>query len=742
MQLFRHRPLLLFLSVLLAGFTLYGATNGKWRAGLCLSAGCLAFLILIYCFIRNSKRRLAGAAVAVLLLSFLFSHLYFDLAFRADKRFSGTVRVCAVVTKIDYAEEYGGSFYVRTDCINETTFSHYRLYVCAEDCDVRDLLVGDRITFSALLTPTQADPDRSYLAGRGISAAVILQDPPEITEQNVVLPEIFFSSIRESLARYTDTVTEEEGAALLSALLLGEKSQLPAAVTLDFTRIGIRHLLALSGLHLSVLALGLTAILRLLRLGKRARLVTLCIFTLFYMALTGFSPSIVRAGIMVILPALLFLSGYPHDGLTTLSVAIFLIVLVTPYAVLDLSLWLSALATFGILLMPSAPRRKNPLLRFLSRPLSALAVSFFALGFTVTITAFSFDTLSLLSPLSTLIFGFLAEIYLYLGILTLVLGKWLPIGKLLSSAAHGIFRLAGIFSDLPGITAGTHFTAVRILVTLLALGLTFFLIFPVRHKRIAVTALSLLFLSVFAVAGIQTHALTRTGEITYRAIGTDEYLLIRSGGKNTLVDMSRTTVSDAGTLADQFAAENVTEIDCYILTEYTACSYAGIRQLGRRFLIRELILPEPENEEEGALYARLCETLAAARTVVRTTETGEITQAGDIRVSALCRRVYGEEGGLILLLLTENRKYAYFSREAVNNETASVARDIVSDADAVIFGARGRQHHAPFFLPDLSERPGVILLCGDSVSLSRAETETLARRGALVMAPARYVLTP
>ena len=138
---------------------------------------------------------------------------------------------------------------------------------------------------------------------------------------------------------------------MLKALLIGDKDDLDAGLKRDFRRLGISHILAISGTHFSVL-LGMAAmLLRLLRLNKKQIYVLLLPLALLYMGISGFSPSVCRAGIMAMLSYLAFLLGRTRDACTALFVAVCALIACHPYAVLDVGLWLSFAATFSILIL-------------------------------------------------------------------------------------------------------------------------------------------------------------------------------------------------------------------------------------------------------------------------------------------------------------------------------------------------------------------------------------------------------
>ena len=141
----------------------------------------------------------------------------------------------------------------------------------------------------------------------------------------------------------------QEGA-VLAAMASGDKSRLPDLQKENYRAAGISHLLVVSGLHLSLLCGAFVMGSPLQGRFRRLRAVGAMGLVLFMMALTGFTPSVLRAGIA----ALIFYAGaaalLPADSLTSLGVAAALISLQGPYAVCDIGLQLSFTAACGVAL--------------------------------------------------------------------------------------------------------------------------------------------------------------------------------------------------------------------------------------------------------------------------------------------------------------------------------------------------------------------------------------------------------
>lgn len=235
---------------------------------------------------------------------------------------------------------------------------------------------------------------------------------------------------RDTMSRgITRNLTGEEGA-VLSAMLFGRTEQLSPELRRDYSRAGISHLLAVSGLHLAVLVMLLTGFLRFMKVSPRQ--ISLCTIAavLLFMGLTGFSQSVTRAGIMLLLLTAAQLIGRDADARNSLGLAAILILLQNPYAVFSVSFQLSYLAALGILAFtkPLAEwyslrvwKISLPELKKRSRwrygILNGLSVSVCANLLTLPVVCREFGYVSLVSPMTNLMIAALVPVALGSGML-------------------------------------------------------------------------------------------------------------------------------------------------------------------------------------------------------------------------------------------------------------------------------------------------------------------------------------
>lgn len=150
-----------------------------------------------------------------------------------------------------------------------------------------------------------------------------------------------FERTRQALIAALASYLTVNETGIMQAILLGERSAIPPHVRELFVRTGTAHVLAVSGLHVGIVALLVMIGLQVLRMPRRVRFVLATVFILMYMILTGARPSVIRAAVMsvVFIGSLIF--EREANALAMLSCAALLILLMNPLNLYDIGFQLS-----------------------------------------------------------------------------------------------------------------------------------------------------------------------------------------------------------------------------------------------------------------------------------------------------------------------------------------------------------------------------------------------------------------
>jgi competence protein ComEC len=203
---------------------------------------------------------------------------------------------------------------------------------------------------------------------------------------------------------------------LLIGMLLGEKSFIPPYLKEIFTEAGIMHILAVSGLHVGIIAMALLILLGMLKLPKKLKMLTLILILIMYASITGFRPSVLRATIMFILLIGGKLINRGRNLNISLFFAAFLILLSNPLILYDAGFLLSFIVTFSIInLSPILQKIFSKMVVWIKNPLAVSTVPLTGIAVILGFVTFFIGLASISLA------GIIANInYLILNLITLI----------------------------------------------------------------------------------------------------------------------------------------------------------------------------------------------------------------------------------------------------------------------------------------------------------------------------------
>lgn len=140
----------------------------------------------------------------------------------------------------------------------------------------------------------------------------------------------------------------EEDRGIYEAVILGDKAELSEDIRELYQKNGIAHLLAVSGLHVSLIGMGLYGGLRRLGLGYGKAGIAAAAVIFFYGCVTGFGASVFRAVFMLLCSFLASYLGRTYDLMSSMSLSLLLLALDSPFLIFTSGLQLSFGAVFSI----------------------------------------------------------------------------------------------------------------------------------------------------------------------------------------------------------------------------------------------------------------------------------------------------------------------------------------------------------------------------------------------------------
>lgn len=485
-------------------------------------------------------------------------------------------------------------------------FPRGRAY-CYGGEELRDLRPGDTLRGTAYWK----EAAYTTLTSRGVHVLLYDRDDLTVTRGSGGLRWWPQQAARAFQAQLEKIWSQERVRAFLAAELLGDKSQM---VQEDYTALqetGLAHLFAVSGLHCAFLV----SLVQLCIPPRRRRVS--CLVTgavlLFYMCMTGLSPSVVRACIMqlfLLTAPLFYRSG---DSLTSLGAALFVILAADPYAAGSVSLQLSFAATLGLAVL--TPRlfawlrglytgRSRVLKKCLGFAAANLAATVGAMVFTAPLTAWYFNILSLISPLSGLLSVSVAGWSFMSGFAAAAVSfLWLPLGRALGAltalCVHYILWVARGLCRVPYHAVYFSNTLLRdwLLYSYAVFGVC--LAFRRRGRRKYLWAAALAAASLCICLWLHAAG-SRAGDLGVTAlnVGQGESVLLYSGPEAAMVDCgSSTGYLHAGDIAaDQLNAMGYTRLRALVVTHYHADHTNGLGELLTRVPVDTLYLPDIQDD--------------------------------------------------------------------------------------------------------------------------------------------------
>lgn len=601
-----------------------GVFLGRNAAGILLPLfACI--LTLLSVFFLKGWLRFSACIVFSLILGILAG----SVAFHPDLPPEGDYSIQGIISD----EVTNGSFGQYRIALSDVTLDGRPLsggayWTFYSDEDHSSLLPGKAVSFSAsLYHPRGAEnPDgydfRETLLQRGITVG--LYGKNDLTVQDPVCFSFagFIASIRHQLSASLMTALGEETGAYASAMLLGMRSLIPSDDRQAFSRLGIAHILSVSGFHVGVLIGILNLLFHLLKLRQSVRLLLYAVLLFFYSSLCGMSQPVIRASLLMLLGLEGRILNRPRSGLHLLSAVLFIMVLVSPVQVTSASFQLTFCAVFGLVwVMPYIRRHKQFRSRILQSVFESIILTFgIQLGLLLPELSF-FQRLPLLVFLINLpamlvsgmliLFFWLALLCLPFPGLSALLS--VPLSSVTSFLLSGVRKLGAI----PGLTLWIHspdvFTVIGVI--LLFLGICCFIRFHAGLRTgILVLGAAFVIVSLLPVHHSDT-------EYIQFSVGNADAAVIWDQDKVYVMDAGE----DDGTLSGFLRARRLTP-DAVILTHLHADHAGGLRSLIEDEIpVRTILLPEgAEAQDIHPDFIALLDQFRQSGTEIRTLSRGDV----------------------------------------------------------------------------------------------------------------------
>ncbi|MDF2484164.1 MAG: putative rane protein [Herbinix sp.] len=478
--------------------------------------------------------------------------------------------------------------------------------------------IGNRITvqgslqkFKSASNPGQFN-EKLYYQIENIDFK-LMAEQVVITDAGYSKYHTFLDSIKSNLIKIYGSILEDREAGTLIAMLLGEKYLLEEEVKQLYQSNGISHVLAISGLHVSLIGMSIFWLLRKCKLPITIATVLTILFIYSYGVLTNFSVSTNRAVVMMIVMLLATIFGKTYDMLSATALSALIILLQNPLQLLSAGFLLSFLAVLGIgVILPLLKlffTHKNKVIDSLLISISAIAATTpMVLYFFYQYPLYGIITNLIILPfitvltLSSLLAGFIGILEWRFGVFAI--GGANYILKLYDMVCIGILQL-----PYHVLNVGKP----KFYLILLSILLMLSFVWVVRKYKKKLAILLLLASQLILFLPRCNPGLT----ITMLDVGQGDAIYMESKeGTSFLIDGGSANVGQVGRyrIVPFLKSKGVDRLDYVIITHLDQDHISGLVEIIEEdlFLINCLVLPYLKEKEEKYLDL---EEMAAAKNI-------------------------------------------------------------------------------------------------------------------------------
>jgi len=631
-------------------------------------------------------------------------------------------------TVLDYPEHYKYSSRVFSK-----TESGYKANLRLDD--KIDLKPGDKLTLSASFAQPQETRDFDFLVyyrAKGIFLDATQTGPVSVERCEKIPLSLWPAAVRHIIISKLDMLFSGNEKGFISGMLTGDRSDMTQSFQFALSSAGMSHIISVSGMHV-VFLMGFIR----LFLGKRkaASLIAIPVI-IFFVLMTGASPSAVRACVMQFMVLFSALAGREDDALTSLSAALLFLLLINPFSIADIGLQLSFLSTLGLILF--SPRmntwftsktpkklRRNFVIRFITGTLTA---TFSATLLTSLPVAIYFGRISLIAPISNLFSLWIVSAVFFGGIICILLSFiWLPAAKIIAlPVSYGLKYIKAVadfsihipFSSLnaadPYIIFWMTFASIVIFLWIFSDKNR---LYSVLTVCMTVTALILaLLLSEISISSADIA-------ITVLDVGQGQSIAVTSGVYTALIDCGGDRWPGAGSItAEYLLGRNRRHIDLLMLTHNHADHINGIEDLLEHVDIKCAALPDTEACEETAAF------LTEKGIEVISVNENHLIEMGkcEIKLFRPIVKKSGEEEAMCILLSAGEFDTLITGDSAFISERILIEREKLPDVELYIAGHHGSKESTGDALLDTVDPEAAVISVGIN-SYGHPSPQTITR---------------
>lgn len=601
----------------------------------------------------------------------------------------------ASVTISDYSYEtdYGSV----ADGVLEREGKPYQIRLYIQDSTA--LSPGDAVTgtFRFRLTTEEGREQATYHPGKGIFLLGYQRGEMAVVRLAESQARFFASRLAQHIRDILRKCFPEDVVPFVKALLLGDAYDLDYETDTAFKVTGVRHVVAVSGLHVSILF----GMLSLVTFRKRFLTALVGFPVLFlFAAMAGFTPSVTRACIMAALMLLALLCKQEYDGPTALAFAALVMLCANPLVITAVGFQLSVGSVAGIYLFCPGiaawvkeklgqEKGRNWRSRLKGWFASSVGVTLSAMTITTPLCAYYFGTVSLIGPVTNLlVLCVISDIFYGIILVCLLSLVTIPgaviLAKVVALPVRYVLAVTKLLSKVPMAAVYTGSLYIVFWLVFVYVLLSAFLM--QKNRKPGVLACCACLGLCFALLASWLEPLRDECRMTVLDVGQGQSILLQSEGKTYLVDCGGDNdEKTADLVAQTLLSQGISRLDGMILTHLDRDHAGGALPLLTRIQTDILFLPYTAEPETAALLAQRSggETVFVQKDLLLTCGDTQMHIFGPIYAGG------GNENSLCVLFDTEKCDILITGDRTGFGERMLLRKGIVGDVDVLVAGHHG-----------------------------------------------------
>lgn len=590
-------------------------------------------LIFTYTYLTIKKKIRLRKYVILFLVSVIISNIQITLLEKSfDEKYKNVnenLEIVGTIISNSIDKQYKNQYILKVEKINENKSyknTNLQLNVKKEE---ELLSYGDKIIIKGNFEEASSARNeggfdyKQYLKSKNIYGIISVdkKDIKLIKKNNVGVIDLLANKVSNSMKIKIEQNLSNETSKLLSGILIGNKNNLQKEIQEDFRNSSLSHVLAISGMHVSYIMLGITFVINKMKFNKKVSKIITIFILLFFIILTGKTASVTRACFMSSYIILASLFHKKAHVLASISISLLIILIINPYLILDIGLQLSYGGTIGIVLIypilkkvkkkkeDKSSKFKKIIHKIKDKILDIILITISANLVIFPIVLFHYNTISFTFIISNLLISPIIGIIIILGFISVFASYIIsPISKvmflILQTFLNLLIKIAHFCAELP--FSKVYFPTPKIYVIIIYYVFLIFIILA-RNKIIVIKKINkkiiIIFVIIIIILNLILNFIPKTFTISFIDVGQgDSMLILTPKGKKILIDGGGSRDEESfnigkQTLIPYLLNKGITKLDYILISHFDSDHVGGILSVLEELKVEKVIICEQEENE-------------------------------------------------------------------------------------------------------------------------------------------------